>query len=109
MQSGLAAASVILQGTSFHLAWQTVGIDTNYLDSIFVGTLTMPSELVRITPAGLGVLELITGLSAELVGIGTSEGIVAAFIVRVASLSIVLLLGPLFSYKIMGGLQPHQE
>jgi uncharacterized membrane protein YbhN (UPF0104 family) len=69
-------------------------------DAIIVSTLSSLSAMVNITPAGLGITELVIVFSSQALGQLTIISVSVALIIRVVSALLVFAGGGIFSYKL---------
>jgi len=91
-------ANILLNGISFWLAFVALSDISLSLGTIFIISLVSSfSILIRITPGNLGVFESIVSLSSGVLGVGTGLGLMAALLIRAASVIPIFTLGPIFS------------
>lgn len=91
-------ATILLNGIAFWLSFGAlsdgpVPFGMAFLVSILYGF----SILVRVTPGNFGISEAIATLGSGILGIGAGTGLLAALLVRAASLIPIFTLGPIFS------------
>lgn len=90
--------NIFLNGLSFWIAYDALGSRISFRSALLVGLLTSFSLLVRITPGNLGIQEAVVSLSSGLLGIGAGQGLLAALLIRGATLIPAFTLGPLFGF-----------
>lgn len=89
--------NILLNAASFWVAYDTLGSPVTFGAALLIGLLGSISILVRITPGNLGIQEAVLSLSSALIGAGADEGLLAALLIRAATLAPVFSLGPFFS------------
>ena len=92
-----ALVNIVLNGLSFWVAYAALRSSVSFGAALLVGLLAAFSILVNVTPGNLGVQEAVIGLSSELLGTGSGQGLLVALLIRAATLILVFTLGPLFS------------
>lgn len=100
------ALMVVLAGrywTAFHLMSQNVSL----ADCLLFAAATVLTQLVTITPDGLGIREGIVGGIATLLGFDIGVSVVAVTIDRLVSTAITIALGSLASYHLARRLGAH--
>ena len=77
----------------------SIGLHISFLQAFIISLIGIFSLILNITPANLGVQELVIGFASEYLLIdGGAEGLLAALVVRAATIILVFSLGPLFSF-----------
>ncbi len=89
--------SALINGVSYWLAYKALGFAVPFDKALLVSLITVFSSLLSLTPGNLGVRETLVGLVSAAAGVGGGEGLLAALLVRVASLASAFTLGPLLS------------
>lgn len=95
LQYVLAAVSTVY---SFRLIGVAAGFDV----CLVLASLTSFSALVALTPAGLGVTEAVAVFAGLALGITPAESLAAAVARRLATTGVILVLGPLFTFSLLG-------
>jgi uncharacterized protein (TIRG00374 family) len=96
--SALTLVSFLLAAASLFVAYRALGLPIDFLTALLIGLFTSLSILLRVTPGNLGIQEAVISLTSALLGAGFEEGFLGAILVRTASLIVVFVLGPVFSY-----------
>ncbi|MFO7958046.1 MAG: lysylphosphatidylglycerol synthase domain-containing protein [Candidatus Brocadiia bacterium] len=91
---GFAAALAML------VSFRAVGVGAGYLQAVAAMELSAFSRFATLVPAQLGVREALTGLAAMGFGFAFSDGVVAAALRRAVVMPVILLLGPLASWRL---------
>lgn len=97
----LIALSVVNAGTTLlmiHFSFAAFGQDLPLVKSLIVSTLFLISAMIPITPAGLGIAEMMLVLTSQTLDVEGVISIFSAGLNRSAMIVASLLLGPLFSY-----------
>jgi len=97
----LIALSVVNAGTTLlmiHFSFAAFGKDLPLVKSLIVSTLFLISAMIPVTPAGLGIAEMILVLASQTLGVEGVLSILSAGLNRSAMIAASLMLGPLFSY-----------
>jgi uncharacterized membrane protein YbhN (UPF0104 family) len=94
--------NVLLNGLSLWVAYAGLGSRIPFRSALLVGLLTLFSLLIRMTPGNLGIQEAVVSLSSGLLGMGTGEGLLAALLIRAATLIWAFTLGPVFGLLLTG-------
>jgi uncharacterized membrane protein YbhN (UPF0104 family) len=95
---GYTLINIFLNGLSFWIAYDALGSRVSFRSALLVGMLTSFSLLIRITPGNLGIQGAIASLSSGLLGAGAGQGLLAALLIRGATLIPAFTLGPIFSF-----------
>lgn len=90
--------NILFSSLSFWVAFRALGSQVSFVTALLVGLLASFSILVNLTPGNLGIHEAVISLSAGLLGAGTSQGLLAALLIRSATILTVFTLGPIFSF-----------
>ena len=97
----LSLLQLIVGALMLYLQFKVFGININYSSALFLATIGSLGILIGITPAGLGIQEAITVFSALTIGIGTAEALSVALLGRAVSLTVLFVLGPIYSYILL--------
>ncbi len=90
--SALQTVSLLL---SLWGAAAAIGVLLAPAEIVVVGTLGVLSTLISLTPGSLGIYEATVGLAASAVGMGGTEGVIAALVSRSVLMAILIVLGPI--------------
>jgi len=81
-----------------HFSFAAFGTDLPLIKSLIASTLFLISAMIPITPAGLGIAEMMLVLTSQTLGVEGVASVFSAGLNRSAMIAASLLLGPLFSY-----------
>lgn len=105
----LVSLIYIFQITLFSIAgilsYNVFGISISFAGALFLASIGSLTILIAITPSGLGIVEAVAVFSALVIGITPAQSLSVAIIGRVIGMSIIFILGPIFSYTLMRGLK----
>jgi uncharacterized membrane protein YbhN (UPF0104 family) len=93
----LAATSASLQ-LGFALGDAQVG----FAACLIFSAATVITRLVAITPGALGVREFLVGGLAVLTGFELQDAVIASTLARVSEMSVIFVLGGVFTYRLSG-------
>jgi uncharacterized membrane protein YbhN (UPF0104 family) len=91
-------SNILLNALCLWVAYDALGSHVPFRSALLVGLLTSFSLLIGITPGNLGIQEAVVSLSSGLLGIGAGQGLLAALLVRGATVVPAFTLGPIFSF-----------
>lgn len=100
----ITAINCLIMSTMIFLQFRFLGIVNTagdpimIWDSIFLSSFLVLSIFLNITPASLGIKEILLAYAATVVSINPQDAIVASVLDRIMSISILLILGPLSVY-----------
>lgn len=94
---GLNVAGILLFGFSYWLAFRALGHPAGYGQALLIGIVAVFAVVINVTPGNLGVQETAVFLSSKLMGLDPGVGVLAALLIRAATLFWILVLGPVFS------------
>lgn len=105
-------ANILLNGLSFWIAYIALGVQISFYSALLISLIGVFSILLNITPGNLGIQELVVSVSSNLLGAGSGEGLLVALIIRISTMLVVFILGPIFSAILTKNLaelksQPH--
>ncbi|HPQ42878.1 MAG TPA: lysylphosphatidylglycerol synthase transmembrane domain-containing protein [Syntrophales bacterium] len=90
---------ILLNGLSFWIAFTALADFPVSFGAVFlISLLSIFSILLNLTPSNFGIQEAIISLTSGMFGIGTSLGLMASLLIRVASLIPIFTMGPVFSF-----------
>ena len=109
----LVSLIYILQITLFSIAgilsYNVFGISISFIEALFLASIGSLTILIAITPSGFGVVEAVAVFSALVIGITPAQSLSVAIIGRVIGMSIIFILGPIFSYILMKDFKKRKE
>ncbi|MDZ7798793.1 MAG: lysylphosphatidylglycerol synthase transmembrane domain-containing protein [Patescibacteria group bacterium] len=83
------------------LQFKVFGVEINFAGALILSSLTNLSLLISITPANLGIEEVIIVFSANAFGISPTVSLASALLGRAVKVIFLFILGPIFSYKLI--------
>lgn len=89
------AASVAFGASRFFGAYASIDVDLGAAGLLVVGAVQRVSQLLSITPGGLGVQELAVAAAGTVLGVSLAVGVVVASVVRAVAVVWYLVLGGL--------------
>jgi uncharacterized membrane protein YbhN (UPF0104 family) len=89
--------NILANGLSFWVAYDALGYSLSFGGALLISLLAAFSILVNVTPGNLGIQEAVVSLSSGLLGAGSGQGLLAALLIRAATLVSAFSLGPIFS------------
>lgn len=92
--------NVIANGLSFYVAFQSIGIDIFFSQSLIISLITVFSLLINITPANLGIQEAVVSFASTSLKMGVGEGLIVALIIRATTMILVFTIGPVFLHSL---------
>jgi uncharacterized protein (TIRG00374 family) len=85
----------LASATMFFCIYRSFGVRISFPHSVFIMAATFITIVIRLTPAGLGVYEIIVVFMANAIAIGAAETLTAAILVRFLNIVILATLGPI--------------
>lgn len=76
--------------------------EVGFAPCILFSAATVITRLVAITPGALGVREFLVGGLAVLTGFELQDAVIASTLMRVAEMSVIFVLGGVFTYRLSG-------
>jgi uncharacterized membrane protein YbhN (UPF0104 family) len=96
--TGITFLNIIFNGLSYWIVYICFEIPVTFFQSMIISLIGIFSLLLNITPANLGIQEIIVGIASEYILIdGGAEGLIVALVVRAATILIVFTFGPLYA------------
>lgn len=95
---GTNVAGVLVSAARALVVFRALSQDVNLVQSILFASASILTQLVSITPGGLGLKEGIIAIVASVYGIDFGVSIVAVGIDRLVSTSIIVVLGTIYTY-----------
>lgn len=83
---------------TFYFAFQALNFKINIFQAFIPAGLSDYSVFINILPASLGFYEGAIVFSAKFFGLTAFDGLVVAALIRIATISWLVILGPIFSY-----------
>lgn len=95
---GITFFNIFFNGLSYWIAYNSLGICVNFFQSMIISLIGIFSLLINITPANLGIQEIIIGIASEYILVDAgAEGLLVAVVIRSVTILLVFTLGPLYS------------
>ena len=79
----LSNVKLLLLAVKFRICFSVLGVEATFLGCIVLAVLAVFTTLAAITPAGLGVREVLVGVAAAVAGLSFEVGVTAAALDRV--------------------------
>jgi len=89
---------LLFTGLAAVLYFKAFGIELTFFEGLFITITSSFSILINITPAGIGILESFTILTAQIIGFSTAETLPVTLFGRAISLAVLLGIGSIASY-----------
>lgn len=83
------------------LEFKVFGFDISLTKALFIAVVSTLSLFISITPGALGIREAIIVFSAKVIGVTTTQALLVALLDRAIYLTIIFILGPIFSYILL--------
>jgi uncharacterized membrane protein YbhN (UPF0104 family) len=83
------------------ITYSIIGIYLPVPKALFMISLGALSILISITPASLGIAETVSVFSGLVIGITPAQSLTASIISRIIGMSVIFILGPIFSYLLL--------
>lgn len=103
---GLEVALCAVEMLRLKLAFLLLHFDQRLPSAAFglMACLTLPSVLLNLTPAGLGIRESAVALVAKAFGFRVEHAFLAASLDRVLTLAVIFLFGPILAWRLIRSL-----
>jgi len=92
---------ILISCISTIISYHIFGIDLSFSKALFLTSIGSLSILIQITPAGLGINEIIAVFSGLIIGITPAQSLSVAILGRIVGMIIIFTLGPIFSYILL--------
>jgi uncharacterized membrane protein YbhN (UPF0104 family) len=107
-QKGILMAIVVMDICSalifsirYYIAFRAFSLNMPFVYCLIISPLSILATFASVTPAGLGIREVVVGYSSRALGIGLNHGIFAASLDRAVVMIWVFILGPVFSHILL--------
>lgn len=97
----VATLQLLLGSIMFLISFSAFGIVTAFTKVAALNSMATFSILIGITPGNLGISEAISVFTGLVMGIPPAQSIAAVLLRRAVGTSVILLLGPIFSYILL--------
>ncbi|HPD18051.1 MAG TPA: lysylphosphatidylglycerol synthase transmembrane domain-containing protein [Candidatus Goldiibacteriota bacterium] len=101
MASIIIIAQILINSFSCMIAYDIFNIKIGIEKAIFLSTISIVGILVQITPAGLGINEVLAVFFGLVVGITPAQALTVAILGRIISVLIMFTLGPIYSFVLI--------
>jgi uncharacterized protein (TIRG00374 family) len=92
----LTAVNITAGALLFYIAFGALGFPVTFTTALLIYLITSFSLLINVTPGNFGVQEAVSSFAAAMLGAGAGLGLMAALMIRVATMAAAFTLGPLF-------------
>lgn len=92
----LLLANYLLSSAELFAGYSAFSIKLGIADAILLSAISSMSSIVRVTPANIGIHEVIIASSSHLLGLGLGQGLLAAGLSRVISIGLIFSFGGLY-------------
>jgi len=86
-------------------SYRAIGIPLPLVKAWLLAVTSSLSIFFSLTPGNLGIQEAYVGFISSFVGLGFTQGMVVAALMRVATASVAFALGPYYSYYLLKKLE----
>jgi len=93
--------SALIFSIRYFIAFRAFSLDIPFGYCLIIAPISILSTFASVTPAGLGVREVVVGYSSKALGISLNHGICAASLDRAVVMFWVFILGPVFSHVLL--------
>ncbi len=97
----ISTLQLLISSFMLFLQFKVFDIHVSFISCLFLSSIGSIGILLAITPAGLGISEVITVFSALTIGITPAQSLTATILGRVISMIVLFTLGPIFSYILL--------
>ena len=97
--SALLFINFLLSTAELTLSYRALSIDISLAKVILTDSISLFFGVVKILPGNLGIYEGSIALSSQILGVGLREGLLAAGVVRVVSITVMLVFGLIFGLR----------
>nr|MBA4405566.1 hypothetical protein [Nanoarchaeum sp.] len=94
-------AQLSVSSIGIWVGYSIFGINIGFVKALFLQSIITIGSLIAITPGALGITETIQVFSASVLGISASQSLTVALLTRLVSSVIILIIGPIISYKLI--------
>jgi uncharacterized membrane protein YbhN (UPF0104 family) len=91
----IAAVQCGITSAVFFCVYRSFGFQLSAPHAVFLMATASMTIVVRFTPAGLGIHEMIVVFVANVIGIGAAETLTAALLIRLVNVVMLATLGPI--------------
>jgi len=95
------SANLLVSSLQLYLAYSAFGYPRVYAGLLLMSIFAGFSLLLSITPGNLGIHEALMAFLSQTFGMGFGEGLLAATLVRLVSMTLAFALGPLYSFLLL--------
>ncbi|MEK6895097.1 MAG: lysylphosphatidylglycerol synthase transmembrane domain-containing protein [Nanoarchaeota archaeon] len=101
MTSIMGILQILIGAFALQIQFSVFGIPLDFVSAMFLTSIGGISIIIAITPANLGVGEVIGVFSALTIGITPTQSLSAAILGRAVQFIVMFILGPIFSYLLL--------
>jgi len=99
--AALESLACLLYAFSLYYEYRTLSYDMPFIYCMMLSPLTLVSTVVSITPANLGVREIVIGAISRMIGSQFIEGVIVATLDRTVAMFWIFLMGAIFTYLLI--------
>lgn len=96
----LSAISLLNSSVIVYIGYRALDVDIRFMNSFFYSTISSLSNIINLTPGGLGINEAILMFSSDVIGVSSDIILLGSLLLRAISMISILSLGGL-SYAIL--------
>jgi len=97
----ISLVQVFLAAINNLIVYQIFNIEISLAMALFIASIGNLSIIISLTPGNLGIGDAISVFIANIIGIPLTEAIAANILLRTVNLAVILILGPIYSYKLI--------
>jgi len=88
-----SALSLLNSSVIVYIAYHALDVDIRFMNSFFYSTISSLSNIINLTPGGLGVNEAILMFSSDVIGVSSDIILLGSLMLRAVSMISILSLG----------------
>jgi uncharacterized membrane protein YbhN (UPF0104 family) len=97
---GLSAISLINASLIVFIAYRALDVDIQFMNSFFYSTISSLSNIINLTPGGLGINEAILMFASDVIGVSSEVILLGSLMLRAISMITTFTIGGI-SYMIL--------
>jgi len=94
--------SLFLISLRYYFIFRVFSDQVPFFVCFVMAPVNVVSHFVNIVPQGYGVKEMLLGVTSKYLGYGLDMGVLVAVVDRIIMMALAGVLGPVFSYKLLG-------
>jgi len=88
-----SAVSLLISSVIVYIAYHALDVDIHFMNSFFYSTISSLSNIINLTPGGLGVNEAILMFSSDVIGVSSDIILLGSLMLRAISMISILSIG----------------